>query len=203
MLNKYRALVLLPSIFSLFYISCAQAEYNGQVNPEAWYKFKREKQRIYAETHTLERAPLPHTISGGDMIIVDLSKLAWGAYNAQGKLVKWGNASGGRGYCPDINKACRSLTGTYTFYRKQGSSCKSNQFPVGRGGAPMPYCMHFNGGYALHGSPAVPDFNASHGCIRVPVNEARWLNENFVKVARTRIKISYGVHGVDEDYAMD
>ncbi len=34
-------------------------------------------------------------------------------------------------------------------------------------GARMPYCMHFNGGYAMH-QGYVPPFAASHGCIRVP-----------------------------------
>ena len=34
-------------------------------------------------------------------------------------------------------------------------------------GAKMPYCMHFNGGYAMH-EGYVPPFAASHGCIRVP-----------------------------------
>jgi lipoprotein-anchoring transpeptidase ErfK/SrfK len=34
-------------------------------------------------------------------------------------------------------------------------------------GARMPYCMHFNGGYAMH-QGYVPPYAASHGCIRVP-----------------------------------
>lgn len=34
-------------------------------------------------------------------------------------------------------------------------------------GAKMPYCMHFNGGYAMH-EGYVPPFAASHGCIRLP-----------------------------------
>jgi lipoprotein-anchoring transpeptidase ErfK/SrfK len=34
-------------------------------------------------------------------------------------------------------------------------------------GARMPFCMHFNGGYAMH-EGYVPRFAASHGCIRVP-----------------------------------
>jgi len=33
--------------------------------------------------------------------------------------------------------------------------------------AKMPYCMHFNGGYAMH-QGYCPPFAASHGCIRVP-----------------------------------
>ena len=34
-------------------------------------------------------------------------------------------------------------------------------------GAKMPFCMHFNGGYAMH-QGYVPPFAASHCCIRVP-----------------------------------
>jgi lipoprotein-anchoring transpeptidase ErfK/SrfK len=34
-------------------------------------------------------------------------------------------------------------------------------------GAKMPYCMHFNGGYAMH-QGYVPRYAASHGCIRLP-----------------------------------
>jgi lipoprotein-anchoring transpeptidase ErfK/SrfK len=38
-------------------------------------------------------------------------------------------------------------------------------------GAKMPYCMHFNGGYAMH-QGYVPPFAASHGCIRLPAEMA-------------------------------
>ena len=91
---------------------------------------------------------------------VDLGKLAWGAYDSNGKLIKWGSASGGKDYCDDIGKACKTKTGTFTFYTKKGANHKSNLFPVGKGGSPMPYCMHFDGSYALHGG-AVPDFNVA------------------------------------------
>jgi lipoprotein-anchoring transpeptidase ErfK/SrfK len=39
-------------------------------------------------------------------------------------------------------------------------------------GARMPYCMHFNGGYAMH-EGYVPPYAASHGCIRVPKGMAQ------------------------------
>jgi hypothetical protein len=42
-------------------------------------------------------------------------------------------------------------------------------------GARMPYCMHFNGGYAMH-QGYVPPFAASHGCIRLP---AEWAGHFF------------------------
>lgn len=135
-------------------------------------------------------APFPERISAGNIIKVDLGKLAWAAYDSQGYLVRWGEASGGKRYCADIRRGCRTVTGTYTIYRKQGPGCKSSRFPVGRGGAPMPYCMHFKGGYAMHGGN-VPGYNASHGCVRLHYEDARWLNQEFVDVGRTRVQIKY------------
>jgi hypothetical protein len=35
--------------------------------------------------------------------------------------------------------------------------------------------MYFVGGYAIHGSPSVPSYPASHGCVRVPMWAASWL----------------------------
>lgn len=141
---------------------------------------------------TLDFAPFPHKISpeGEKVVKVDLSDLAWGAYDADGNLVNWGPVSGGKSYCSDIGRGCRTITGEFTVYRKQGSGCKSSRFPVGRGGAPMPYCMHFKGGYAMHGSPTVPGYNASHGCVRMFTEDAQWLNHNFVNVGSTRVEVS-------------
>ena len=45
----------------------------------------------------------------------------------------------------------------------------------------MPYCMFFNGGQALHGSPGgVMLGNESHGCVRMFVSDAEWLRYEFV-----------------------
>lgn len=38
--------------------------------------------------------------------------------------------------------------------------------------------LYFNGGIAMHGSPSVPAFPASHGCVRVPMNSSLWLFDN-------------------------
>jgi hypothetical protein len=46
-------------------------------------------------------------------------------------------------------------------------------------GAQMPYCMHFNGGYAMH-QGYVPPYAASHGCIRLPKGMA----EHFFDASR-------------------
>lgn len=127
-------------------------------------------------------------------IIVSPSLLAWGAYNNQGQLVKWGPISGGKDFCEDVNRPCRSKTGVYTLYEKRGPDCVSTKFPIEmetgmQGGAPMPYCMFYFEGFALHGSPQVPGYNASHGCIRLFTEDARWLNEEFTVGGRTHIVV--------------
>lgn len=36
----------------------------------------------------------------------------------------------------------------------------------------MPYAQYFTGGYAMHEYPSVPAYPASHGCVRLPAQEA-------------------------------
>jgi peptidoglycan hydrolase-like protein with peptidoglycan-binding domain len=35
--------------------------------------------------------------------------------------------------------------------------------------------LYFYGGYAIHGSPSVPAYPASHGCVRIPMHVSRWM----------------------------
>jgi hypothetical protein len=141
------------------------------------------------DTDPLDYSPLNRQINppGEKVIIVSLDKLAFGAYDENGNLEYWGPVSGGRGYCPDLGRGCHSSRGTFYIYRKMGANCVSTKFPIGRGGAPMPYCMYFNGGFALHGSYEVPGYNASHGCIRMFVNDAKWLSLEFVQSDHTQV----------------
>ena len=37
----------------------------------------------------------------------------------------------------------------------------------------MPFAQYFHGGYAMHEYPSVPAYPASHGCVRLPAEEAR------------------------------
>lgn len=119
---------------------------------------------------------------GEKQIWIDLENLAWGAYDPEGNLLNWGPASGGKDWCPDIRQACRTPAGEFFVGRKGSRGCKSGKFPIPTGGAPMPYCMYFHGGYAIHGSPEVPGYRASHGCVRISPEDARWLNEKFVEL---------------------
>lgn len=130
----------------------------------------------------LDLSPFPaqRNTGGEKLVLVDFSKMAYGAYDEHGMLLKWGPVSGGKDFCDDIHQSCTTPSGTYTITVKKGGDCFSRIFPVDKkGGAPMPYCMFFHEGYALHGSPAVPGYNASHGCVRLFVEDAQWLNEEF------------------------
>jgi L,D-transpeptidase ErfK/SrfK len=126
-------------------------------------------------------APFPREISapGENIIMVSLHNQAWAAYDSGGSMVRWGPASSAIGYCPDEGRSCHTVTGHFAIYMKEGHGCVSRKFPIGRGGAPMPYCMYFHGGFALHGSYEVPGYNASHGCVRIYPSDAEWLNEEF------------------------
>jgi lipoprotein-anchoring transpeptidase ErfK/SrfK len=107
---------------------------------------------------------------------------SWAAINDNGKVVRTGRASGGKHYCPDIRRSCKTPSGYFRIVSKGGPGCSSSRYPVGRGGAPMPYCMFFSRYYAIHGSYDVPNYNASHGCIRVTPADARWLSANFIRI---------------------
>lgn len=135
-------------------------------------------------TDEMAYAPFPYmrSPSARRTVIFDPKILAWGAYNEEGRLVDWGPASGGQNYCHDVRRGCRTSVGNFIVKSKKGGYCKSSKFPVGEGGAPMPYCVFFNGGYALHGSPVVPGYNASHGCVRLFSEDARWLNQVFIEM---------------------
>lgn len=104
-------------------------------------------------------------------LIFDPKLLAWAAYDAEGKLVRWGPASGGK---PGYHTPARE----FRIFKKAGPKCRSSKYD-----APMPWAMFFHkAGYAFHGSPNVPGKNASHGCVRLFNEDAEWLNKNFIEV---------------------
>jgi hypothetical protein len=134
-------------------------------------------------------SPLPLTIAptGDKKIEIDLKQLAWGAYNSLGQLVKWGPISPGTTSCLYDVKGCSTPMGAFRAIRKGGVDCVSKTFPKSvqgkKGGGEMPYCIFFYKGYALHGSSELPGYPASSGCVRLFVDDANWLNSDFVETA--------------------
>lgn len=133
--------------------------------------------------------------AGNKVFVFDPKNHAWAAYNEMGILVNSGRASGGRDYCPDLGRSCRTAVGKYKVMWKKDDDCISHTFPLEtHGGAPMPYCMYFSArGYAIHGSYELPPSggNASHGCVRVTPAAAEWLNEKFLSIGSSVIILPY------------
>lgn len=156
----------------------------------------RPKDRL-AIPHELEKktvldlAPVPHSISplGEKLVKINLAKLAWAAYDESGQLIWWGPVSPGQNYC-NSTKDCRlTPLGWFRVKYKKSSDCLSHSFPIysdgTQGGAVMPFCMFFYKGYSLHGTYELPGYPSSHGCVQMFIEDAKWLNEQFVQDAKT------------------
>ena len=149
---------------------------------QIWYGREIVVPKNLATTTSNDVSPFPLIVTniGEKQIIVDQDKLAWAAYDQFGYLVKWGPISSGRDKCVDSSNSCHTLTGIFRIFSKENEHCRSNTFD----GAHMPYCMYFHKGFALHGSNDVPGYRASHGCVRIFIQDAKWLNHEFVELAK-------------------
>lgn len=108
--------------------------------------------------------PLPRE-TGPAHIEIDLRRQVLFYVDETGRVVKVLPVSTGNGrpYNENGQKGvARTPSGTFTVYKKINGWRKS---PLGL----LYYPSYFLGGYAIHGSPSVPAFPASHGCIRIPI----------------------------------
>ncbi|OGT66730.1 MAG: endopeptidase IV [Gammaproteobacteria bacterium RIFCSPHIGHO2_12_FULL_45_9] len=119
--------------------------------------------------------------NSGKVFIYNPKTLHWYAYD-NGELIRSGRGSGGANYCPDLRRGCRTPSGTFHIIRKGSAHCRSSIYPLGKGGARMDYCMFFSNYYAIHGSSDIKPYNASHGCVRVHIHDARWLSQHFIDI---------------------
>jgi len=136
----------------------------------------------FYKINLMDFSPFPEKVKprSGNFIVVDLSNYSFAAYNQFGYQVYWGPAAPGMDICTDTDTPCATQVGDFRIFKKEGADCRSDSFPVGSGGSPMPYCMYFNGGAALHGAyfAGLPN---SHGCVQLFPKDAAWLNLSFVK----------------------
>lgn len=138
--------------------------------------------------------------TGKKQFYFDPKASAWAAYDPEGQRVLTGSASGGKDFCNDIQKSCRTVTGTFKVYNKKGPECVSGEYPIQTdGGAKMPYCMYFYRGFTIHAAFEVPPHNSSHGCIRVLPSAAKWLNEEFIDLGTQVTVLSYENEDGDQD----
>lgn len=139
------------------------------------------------------RMPTHYSTKGENIVVVNPRMHAWGAYDKNGDLIKAGIACSGANWNKDTKGPTRTGVGTFRVKSLGSEDCVSSKYPKPHGGGPMPYCMFFNGGQALHGSPpmGVVDDNQSHGCVRMHVEDAEWLRYNFVKVGTKVVVLPY------------
>lgn len=131
------------------------------------------------------------TFASGNTFVFNPNTLVWKAIDSNGNVIRTGKGSGGKKYCRDVGRSCKTPSGTFRVISKGGAGCSSSRYPIGKGGAPMPYCMFFSKNYAIHGSYDVPHYNASHGCIRVMPRDANWLSHHFMNIGTTVIVKPY------------
>ena len=136
----------------------------------------------------LQVAPFQETIPppGEKKVVIDPKKLAWGAYDNEGRLIRWGPAATGSTVCSDPRGNCSTPAGQFRALRKKGADCVSGAFPRhlngNRGGAAMPFCIFFYKGYALHASDALTGRASSHGCVNLFKEDAQWLSDRFIEL---------------------
>ena len=174
-----KLLQLFKVVFYCSAFSLVTACANMQTTPQT-------AENNYNESDYAARLPAQMDTSGKKLVYVNPNVHAWGAYGEDGQLVRAGIATAGGRVCPpDADEAdCRTNSGTFHITAEKGEDCASKQFPKPHGGGLMPYCMFFSNGQALHGSPdnIVVDNNISHGCVRMRIPDAEWMESNFAHV---------------------
>lgn len=154
----------------------------------------------------LDYAPFPREKlwSGSRHVVVDLNQLAWAAYeplpgdNTRARLVRWGIANGGSKRCKETGRLeCKTHPGTHQIRKLYGPDKKSDLYPVDCAnkrscGHPMPYYMPFHrDGTGAHSDKWLVGRNASHGCVRMLHEDAKWLNREFAFVGMPVIVKDY------------
>ncbi|GLZ10519.1 peptidoglycan-binding protein [Actinomadura sp. NBRC 104425] len=90
------------------------------------------------------------------------------------RLISHVSAGSGKRYCttdPKTKKErCRRAVTPTGDYRTLRRIDGWRNAPLGRLYNPI----YFNGGIAFHGAPSVPDYPASHGCVRLPMHIAEY-----------------------------
>jgi hypothetical protein len=117
--------------------------------------------------------PVPRTKAPGRRVEVLLDRQI-ALYIESGRVIRTIHVSTGM-------PGFATPTGAYTVFRKEQNSW-SVPYKVW-----LPWASYFVGGVAFHQSPDVPAGPASHGCVRVPLYDARWLYERLPNGTRVTV----------------
>ncbi len=148
----------------------------------------------------MDFSPFPDWIIAPEekILIFDPAILAWAAYSPQGKLLRWGPAIGGMDRCLDTWRRCRTIVGDDLGVTMKGNEkTRSHTYPIGcpkkEPCAPTPWFVGFYRRlpphilkkygrlYGFHASEKMVGKHASHGCVRLFLDDAKWINQNFAE----------------------
>lgn len=135
----------------------------------------------------------PRSVPGKTSIVIDLSEQRAYLYRGKTLVIESYASTGREGYSTPtgkfsvIQKDRDHRSGLYGAYVANGRvivpnvDVRKTRRPSGTvfEGAPMPYFLRIVGGIGLHAGH-VPNYPASHGCIRLPEGDAR----EFFEVAK-------------------
>lgn len=145
----------------------------------------KDKNKTFADF-----SPFPEWIKTPEekLIIFDPALLALAAYSPEGKLLRWMPAIGGMDRCPDTWRRCRTVVGTFKTGVKGDEKTRSHGYPIGCGSKKKPCALmawfvpFFKQLYGFHASEKMEGKHASHGCVRLFLDDAKWLNQYFADV---------------------
>ncbi|RPF22418.1 L,D-transpeptidase family protein [Myceligenerans xiligouense] len=125
-----------------------------------------------ATQKALDNGVVPVSRYGGTGIEVDLGRQVLLVVE-NGTVTRTFNASSGNGESYEALGAqyvANTPSGSYTVYR-QVDGMRESSLDLGSLYRPK----YFTGGIAVHGSPSIPAYPASHGCIRVSNTAMDWI----------------------------
>jgi hypothetical protein len=102
----------------------------------------------------------PRFPKAGRHVEFDWSRQVLALFDKRSRAIRTYHASSGKPSTPTV-------FGRFRFYRRD----------LGTNALGMVDAAYFIGGYAIHGYHSVPNYAASHGCIRVPVPNARQIRD--------------------------
>jgi lipoprotein-anchoring transpeptidase ErfK/SrfK len=117
-----------------------------------------------ARAQTISPAARRHRHRVGVFVDINLRAQRATYFRNGRKVAAFHISSGKRGW--------RTPTGTYRIHRKLNGWHRSRLGLMWRP-------AYFRGGYAIHGSRSVPNYPASHGCVRVAMARMAWLAPNL------------------------
>ena len=160
-----------------------QQTWQGVVAFQKYTRLKRTGTYTLETQKALHVAMLPeglHPELGLPRIEIDLTRQVLLFFDEQGlnRVIAVSTGSN-RKYCETSKKSGERICGVARTprgkFRIQWRISGWRESDLGKLYNPL----YFNGGFAIHGSPSVPAYNVSHGCVRISIETSIWFYDTI------------------------